>query len=447
MAGYSTGALGTKCQPRHWAEPGLMGDHHFEWPADGSGAILQQHSVAKLDVLREYLIAYFQTLVTAPGQEEVRLTLVDGFAGGGVFRHANTKERILGSPLVFLKASEQAQGIINAQRSKPVHFHIAYIFVEKDRDAIASLRITLKAEGYGHRIGQDIQIVQSTFEAKSEAIIAAIKERSPYAGRCVISLDQYGYKDVPTSLIRNLLGQLPRAEILLTFAVDALINFASDKPATQSMLTRLGIPDVLRGRTMADIKANERDYRFFIQSCLYQGLVEKCGARFYTVFFIKTSGHGDYWLVHLSQHPRARDVMTQVHWNHNNHFIHYGGAGLDMFQALGYVANRDENYTRQPSLGFEFDDHAHAASVNALTEQLARKVHALDAVSFGTLYSTTCNSTPADSLRYRQAIEQLVAHKEVEVVAPSGGHRRKASTIRDNDMIRPANQGNLLFLR
>lgn len=417
----------------------------FKWPTDGSGAILQQHSVAKLDVLREYLIAYFQTLVTAPGQEEVRLTLVDGFAGGGVFRHADTKERVLGSPLVFLKASEQAQAIINAQRQKPVHFHIAYIFVEKDRNAVASLLITLQAEGYGPRIAQDIQVVQSTFEAKSEAIIAAIKDRSPQAGRCVISLDQYGYKDVPTSLIRRLLTQLPRAEILLTFAVDALINFASDEPATHSMLSRLGVPDVLQGRTMADIKANERDYRLFIQSCLYRGLVEKCGAKFYTVFFIKTAGHGDYWLVHLSQHPRARDVMTKVHWDHNNHFIHYGGAGLDMFQVLGYAAHRDESYTGQSSLGFEFDDRAHAASVSTLTEQLVRKVHALDAVPFGTLYSTTCNSTPADSLRYRLALEQLVALKEVVVMDPSGGYRRKASSIRDGDMIRLARQGSFVF--
>jgi len=411
----------------------------FVWPSDGSGAILQQHSVAKLDVLREYLIAYFQTLVTAPGQEEVRLTLVDGFAGGGVFRHADTEQRILGSPLVFLKASEQAQNIINAQRSKPVRFAIAYIFVEKDRAAIASLRVTLHAEGYGARIGQDIQVVESTFEAKSEAIITAIRERSPQAGRSVISLDQYGYKEVPTSLIRSLL-QLPRAEILLTFAVDALINFASDTLATQSIFNRLGMPDVLRGRTMAEIKANERDYRFFIQSCLYQGLVENCGARFFTVFFIKTSGHGDYWLVHLSQHPKARDVMTKVHWDHNNHFIHYGGAGLNMFQVLGYSSKHDEGFTGQSSLGFEFDDHADTASVELLTEQLVRKVHERDAIQFGELYSTTCNTTPADSHRYRKAIEKLVAYKEVVVEAPNGASRRKANTIRDKDVIRLADQ-------
>ena len=117
-----------------------------------------------------------------------------------------------------------------------------------------------------------------------------------------------------------------------------------------------------------------------------------------------------------------------------------------MFQVLGYTARYDESYTGQSSLGFEFDDHAHAASVSALTEQLAHRIHAFDEVTFGTLYSTTCNSTPADSFRYRQAIEQLVAHKEVVVAAPAGGYRRKASTIRDSDVIRPASQRNLLFL-
>jgi hypothetical protein len=38
----------------------------------------------------------------------------------------------------------------------------------------------------------------------------------------------------------------------------------------------------------------------------------------------------------MSQHHRARDVMTEVHWANNNYFIHYGGAGLDMFQMVGY---------------------------------------------------------------------------------------------------------------
>lgn len=418
----------------------------FHWPADGSGAILQQHSVAKLEVLREYLLAYFKTLATAPGQEEIRVTLVDGFAGGGVYRHVDTQERILGSPLVFLKAAEEAQAIINAERRKPLLFNVTYIFVEKNRNAVKSLLITLKSEGYEHRLNTDVFVVKSTFDEQVDHIIKAVKERTPRSGRALISLDQYGYKNVPASLIRRLLQELPRAEIVLTFAVDAFINFASDNLATRDTLDHLGIPDVLKGRTFEEIKANEHHFRLYIQSCLYEGLTKACGAGYYTLFFIRTEGHGDYWLVHLSQHPRARDVMTQVHWTKNNHFIHYGGAGLDMFRVLGYDADSDEQFTGQSSLAFGFDDSANEASITLLTEQLVRLIHAREAVRFGEMYSTTCNSTPADSLRYRKALENLVSHKEITITSNKGGQRRKATTIEDDDIIQLATQRTLWVL-
>lgn len=417
----------------------------FGWPADGSGAILQQHSVAKLEVLREYLLAYFKTLATAPGQEEIRVTLVDGFAGGGVYRHADTQERILGSPLVFLKAAEQAQAIINAERRKPLHFNITYIFVEKNHDAIQSLRITLKIEGYEQRIGADIHVIESTFEQQLDHIIKAVKARTPRRGRALISLDQYGYKDVPASLIKRLLQELPRAEIVLTFAVDAFINFASDNSATQKTLDHIGIPDVLKGRTFQEIKANESHFRFYIQSRLYKELTEACGASYYTLFFIRTGGHGDYWLVHLSQHPKARDVMTQVHWAKNTHFIHYGDAGLDMFRAIGYDADSDERYTGQSSLAFGFDDPANEKSINLLTEQLVQLVHERETVRFGEMYSATCNSTPADSQRYRKALENLIDLREVTITSPTGSQRRKATTIDDGDIIQIASQRTLFL--
>ena len=43
-------------------------------------------------MLRAYLLEYFQTLVT-PQQEELRLTLVDGFAGGGVYQAHHGMQR------------------------------------------------------------------------------------------------------------------------------------------------------------------------------------------------------------------------------------------------------------------------------------------------------------------------------------------------------------------
>lgn len=412
----------------------------FEWPDDGSGAILQQHSVAKLDVLREYLLAYFQTLGASPRREEIKLTLVDGFAGGGVFRHADTRERILGSPLVFLKAAEEAQRIINATRSKPLRFNLTYIFIEKEASAFRSLLATLKIEGYGHRLGVDIHAVQATFQSQVDRVIEEVRRLTPRRGRALVALDQYGYKDVPTPVIRRLLIEIPRAEILLTFAVDAFINFAGDNDATKGILKRLGLPNLLKDRSIEQMKAEPGNFRYRIQSRLYQELTTECGASYYTLFFIRTEGHGDYWLVHLSQHPRARDVMTRVHWENNTHFIHYGGAGLNMFGALGYDANRDEAITGQTSLAFKFDETANTASVRQLTDQLMPLIHDRQGISFGDLYAETCNTTPADSHRYKEALGQLIDHGEILVTSPEGKGRRKASTIADDDLIRRSHQ-------
>lgn len=413
----------------------------YQWPADGKPAVIQQHSVAKHDVLRTYLIDYIQTLVVSPQQDELRLTLVDGFAGGGIYVHDVTRQTMYGSPFAFLRSAEAAAEILNRSRQKPLQMNIDYFFVELDGNAHASLKRTLTEQGYGPRLGQDIHLFNSAFERQSASILQFIAKKSPRSGRSIFLLDQYGYADVPTVQIRDIFQALPAAEVILTFNVDSFLTYASDSTTTRKTLSDIGIPDVLRGRTLEDIKRSEKDWRLYIQSCLYRDLVEACGARFYTLFFIRTEGHGDYWLVHLSQHPRARDVMARVHWSKNNHFIHYGGAGIDMFRALGYSADRDSGFTGQNELGFCFDDVAEQSSVDTLMKQLPQLIYAHDdGLSFGELFATTCNLSPADSARYKTALEHLVQHKDIIIVAPDGARRLKASTITDKDQLLPAAQ-------
>lgn len=418
----------------------------YLWPANGKPAIIKQHSVAKHDVLRTYLIDYIQTLVVSPQHDELRLTLVDGFAGGGIYVHDTTRQTVYGSPFAFLQSAEAAAEILNRSRQKPLQMNIDYFFVELDGNAYASLERTLIDQGYGSRIGKDIHLFKSAFETQVASILQFIAKKSPRRGRSIFLLDQYGYSEVPTAQIRGIFQALPAAEVLLTFNVDSFLTYASDSAATKKTLTDIGIPDVLRGRTLEDIKRNEKDWRLYIQSGLYRDLVEACGASYYTLFFIRTDGHGDYWLVHLSQHPRARDVMARVHWSKNNNFIHYGGAGIDMFRVLGYSADRDSNFTGQDSLGFCFDDIAGESSVSALMTQLPRLIYAHDdGLSFGELFATTCNLSPADSVRYKEALERLAQHKEIDIIAPDGARRLKASTITDKDQLVRAAQGTFNF--
>ena len=55
-------------------------------------------------------------------------------------------------------------------------------------------------------------------------IIKFIKQKGT-AHRSLFLLDQYGWSDVSFKTIRKIFSELANPEILLTFAVDALINF------------------------------------------------------------------------------------------------------------------------------------------------------------------------------------------------------------------------------
>jgi len=421
----------------------------YQWALGERPPPIQQHSVAKHEILRAYLVAYIQTLISSPRQEEFRLTLIDGFAGGGIYRHASTAQEILGSPFVMLEAVKEAEFLVNRDRQKKVRLHLDYFFIESDRGAVEVLRHELRSRGYGGQLDQTIFVFQSKFQNKANEIVEFVKKKSQRASRALFLLDQYGYSDVPAPLINNLLQTLAGGEVILTFAVDSFLNFAGDNPINKRLLDQMGVPDLFRSRTIDDIKKSEKDWRLFIQGCLYKDLVNACGARFYTPFFIRSSkGHGDYWLLHLSQRHRARDVMTRIHWEKNNHFIHYGGAGLEMFQMLGYVSERDRNYTGQMELelGFCFDELAKQASVARLSEQIPHLIYPdPDGMSFGELFASTCNSSPASAQIYREAVGNLIQMKELEVIGQDGTERRSAARIHDSDQLLPPKQRSFVF--
>lgn len=402
-------------------------------------SLIEPHSIAKHHVLQTYLAAYFQTLVSSPHQDQFRLTLVDGFAGGGEYRDGATNEILPGSPLIMLDAVREATFELNRERKKPVKLDVSYFFIEKKPETARYLKKTLTERGYDALFESKIFLRNSSFLDRIEEVIKFVKTKSPRNGRSIFLLDQYAYRDVPVHVVRQILHTLPRAEVILTFGVDSFINFASDTGLTQSLLSQIGIPNVLRGRSFDEIKSSERDWRLFIQGSLYKELVAQCGAEFYTPFFIRNrQGFGDYWLIHMSQHNRARDVMTQVHWKHNNYFIHYGGAGIDMFGAgmVGYDPTFDSSLNGQGALAFEFDDVARNSSINALLEQIPRYVYVhADGVSFGDLFTKTCNSSPASADIYRAALERLIEERMIVAKSEQDSSRRAAAQIRFSDQL------------
>jgi hypothetical protein len=128
--------------------------------------------------------------------------------------------------------------------------------------------------------------------------------------------------------------------------------------------------------------------------------------------------------------------MTNVHWENQNYFIHYAGAGLDMFNMLGYDPRFDHDHKGQGVLGFEFDAPARAKSISALMAQIPKIIYAHDdGVTYESLYVSTCNESPASSAIYQEAIAQLIAHGIIEVRGAEGERRRSAQQIKPGDRI------------
>lgn len=257
-----------------------MSYKHYDWK--NGPAEIQQHSVAKLNVLEAYLTQYFKTLASLPQQDVFKLTLVDGFAGGGLYHHKDTQSEVHGSPLVCLQSVRSAEYVLNQSRTKPLVLDVDYFFVEENKNTYNHLLKTLKFKGYNPESNNKIHVQHANFLDCVNPIIEFIKKKNPKNGRSIFILDQYGYSDVPTDLIRNILNKLPSAEIILTFNIDSFINFASGSETTGDLLKKIGIyaPEVFNLVKLSELKQSDKNWRFFIQSSLYRKLVSACGAKF-----------------------------------------------------------------------------------------------------------------------------------------------------------------------
>jgi three-Cys-motif partner protein len=396
---------------------------HYEWKLGEPLPVLGEHSVAKHDIFEQYVRIYIERLTRTFSQTMLNLTIVDGFSGGGRYRLGTAE--VDGSPLRLLTAVEAADAALNAARAKGFAVRADFFFIDENPQHIAYLNDVLVRRGYGSRLGRDIFVRCSLFEDACADIVTHIQKKGT-AHRSLFFLDQYGWSDVRLTTIRTILGTLKNPEILLTFAVDALIDFLSEKTAeTQALLNvELAREDV---RDLMALK-NGDGWRYLIQNGLYRHVQARTGSRFYTPFFVHSvEAHRSYWLLHLSNHRQARDEMGKLHWRLNNRFQHHGGAG---FHALGFDPSCD---LRQGVLTFMFDDDAMKRSEAAVLDQLPRMIHAAhrngDGLVVETLFAGNCNDTPVTSDILSRQLVLLRDEGELVIKAEDGSIKPRARSI------------------
>ena len=392
----------------------------FRWHPHEPPPSVEEHSKAKLTVLRRYLRAYFDRLNVNPQREEFKLDLIDGFAGGGTFRDGD--EILSGTPLIMLEESAAAMERLNRNRIKPLRFDCKYYFVDVEAAHTHHLRRVLDERGHG--IDDDSIVLRNgRFEEELDNILKKIHQRQPRAGRAIFLLDQTGFSQVELALVARILGELPAAEVILTFAADTLINFLTETPPLVKAvapleLTESQIHDLIQHRDGIGGRA-------LVQRTLRDQIRARTGATYDTPFFIKPRrSRRALWFLHLSRHPTARDVMIQRHWEIHNTFEHYGSGDFEM---LGWDALKDSG---QLPL-FQFEELDAKRMREQLLNSMPKRLFGLaseNPITVDTMRHIFANETAAPFSDLDKVVLQLAEEREIEILAPDDKVRSRALT-------------------
>lgn len=405
----------------------------FEWHKNSDPPYIKSHSLAKLRVLGGYLDSYFDTLLNSiRGSDLFKLDIVDGFCGGGLYQSDNGL--VEGSPIVMLERAIAASVRHNAIRSKEIQFDLKYYFVDNKKAHIDYLNMVLNERGFPPAL-HNINIINENFKNSLDGIIKSILRRHPRSGRSIFLLDQKGYSTVPLELVKKILSKLPNAEVILTFSVDTLINFAKNSSNYLRGIKPLNLSVQMVDRLISNDGDKRKGY---LQRRLLEDVQRITGARFYTPFFITPKkSRRSLWFLHLSNHPKARDVMLQTHWNQKNTFVHYGEGDLNI---LGY----DSLFDPSSIPLFRFDQEDEVRLREGLIEKIPTSLYEL--ASEGTLsvydyHSHYANGSAARFKDFDFTVIQLARMADLQIISEEGSirHPDRLKILRPSDrIVRPS---------
>jgi three-Cys-motif partner protein len=421
----------------------------YAWHVGSAPPLIDPHSLVKHQIVRRYLERYVQVLMSNYVIDKLTLSIVDGFAGGGEYLTEDGSQYHDGSPLIALNTIGEQQLLLNVGRIKQRRIDAKFYFVEKLKSNYDYLHRLLSARLPSGRIGNDVVLLKSAFQDVIGSVITDIRKRAG-GERAIFLLDQYAYDQVPGPLLNTIFSQVKGAEVILTFNVDSLISFLSDTKLSRQKLTEMGLDQYIDWGVIDQLKVSgPGQWRSAIQRNLARGLVNSSGARHFTIFYITPMGNTawTYWLVHLSNSFKARDVMMELHWQLANHFSHY--LEPDLF-TLGYRANSDAHATRQATFDLgeahHFDSVASQRCHSGLTEKLIPAIYdSGKSLPFAHWLENIGSSTPATVDMIRQALDPGIRSGDIVARGVDGATRTKGRSLKPTDILSPSAQRPLIL--
>ena len=419
-----------------------MSDNKYFWRIGAPPPLLDRHSQTKHVIVEEYVRRYVMTLMAPAHIPELRLSIIDGFCGGGCYQ---TEEGGMadGSPILMMQAVRDARAQLNLDRRIPRNINVEYSFVDILPDTTEYLRYWLNAKSAENALdpldfGQT-EVITDTFLKSLPRLIQKVQQRK-MGEHALFVLDQYCYKDIPLPEIATILSTLKGAEVIMTFNVDNLTTYLSNRAANRKPLETIGLDKYIPWDDIKLLKATQKQaWRKTLQRHLAHGIKKEAGAKYMTLFFIKPHGLNTwgYWLIHLSNTYRAHAVMKTLHWEHATEFGHELEPGVFV---LGYNANKDVGYTSQET--FEFAGQgAKDACVNGVREHFGKAIFELDQpMRLADLFRSCVTNSTAAETHLMEATRQLHAAKNIVIASKDGTVRRTNKTYNLSDIIEPSRQ-------
>ena len=319
----------------------------------------------------------------------------------------------------MLEEAAAAEERLNQSRNKPLRFNCKFHFVDVELDHTEHLRRVLADRGYDVD-GQKIVVYDGRFQDVAGSIIADVLSRHPRAGRAIFLLDQCGFSQASVSLVARILKRLRAAEVILTFAADALINHLAETPAITQAVAPIDLT-VSQIRELIALKEGDGG-RALVQRVLRQHIRSSTGATFDTPFYIRPrQSRRALWFLHLSRHSTARDVMIQCHWNSFNTFEHYGTGDFDM---LGWDAL---NTGTLPM--FHFEDLEAEQMREQLLNSMPEELYALAAeepITVDAMRHMLANKTAARFSDLDATVLRLAQEREFDILTADGKERSRS---------------------
>jgi three-Cys-motif partner protein len=261
---------------------------------------LEPHTLAKHEILRRYLGAWFPIMSKWNG----RIIFFDGFAGPGIYEGGEP-----GSPLIAL------QVLINHNlfASFGVGTEYQFLFCESDKVRFASLGQQLN--DYKQRLGGSwpdnvrVTCTSDPFDETATGILDFLESKGSKLAPTFAFVDPFGVSGLPMELLARLVRS-PKCELFINMIMNTAKRFATSGIIDQKLEELFGTNEYINAEGLTGRR------RIVFLHDLYADQLHNVAGMSYVQSFemVNAGGHTSYFLFYATRAIEGLRAMKDAMW-------------------------------------------------------------------------------------------------------------------------------------